>query len=213
MLKGKRVSIEDPSKLKPFYPSHRIIKDVPLLGGKYIYVGEDSFDLTQFYTSIWITGKVHRTEIRLNTIESIIEFVEFFKKVPKRVKEYLFSEQSVDEAWKILSFFYIFGVSLVGEEEAQVFQLFCQLNKTNKEIYEVYSKIELPLRVVISSLLTMISKSQSYRDYMGVVSSGYMKQLTIMNKTLRNVKRKFIRFWLSDQSELQFLNLLFELRK
>ena len=38
MLVGKKVKIDNPIRLKDFYPNYRVIRDIPVVRGNYIYV-------------------------------------------------------------------------------------------------------------------------------------------------------------------------------
>lgn len=210
MLKGKRVSIKDPLKLKLFYPKSQYITQTPILSGSYIYEGEN-FDLKKFPTSIWVTKR--RPDFDLNTPSVILLFISYAKKFPTSVVERIKEETEVEAMWaKIIEFLH-FGRLLGDQEEPSIYNLFRALGRSDKEIYNEYVKIKAPRQVVLSSILTMISKAQSYQEYQGTTSNSYLKQLRISSQVLRNVKAKFIEYCLSDKTELRFLKLLFDLKR
>lgn len=211
MLKKKRVFISDVHRLKVFYPSYRVVKGLPILLGEYIYVGEGHWDFDRFPRSIWVSKT--RSEVNLDKIENIVELLSGFKKLSISVRERFLASKDVDECWRKVAEFYYFGILQEEEVEEQVYKLFASLGSPNREIFDVYSKLKLPRPVVLSSLLTMVAKAQSYKDYQGSASSNYIRLLYQMNRALKDVKQKFVAYWLSDQSELQFLNLLFSLKR
>lgn len=211
MLKGKRVFISEVYRLKMFYPSFKIVKSIPILVDEYIYTGHQDWDFGRFPRSIWLTRA--RPEVNLDKIESVVELLASFRRVSNTLRDRLLEIKDLEEFWRRVAEFYYFGLVQEEEVEEQVFKLFSVLNASNREVFEVYSKIKIPRPVVISSLLTMLMKAQSYRDYQGQASSYYIKLLYTMNRALKDVKQKFVVYWLSDQSELQFLYLLFSLKR
>ena len=59
----------------------------------------------------------------------------------------------------------------------------------------------------------MLEKALNYQQYRGLVNVNYLKTLQSVGRLLKNVEDKFIKFYLSDQTELHFLNLLMELKR
>lgn len=210
MILGKRVQMSEPHRLRLFFPDYRMVKEIPILSGKYVFVG-DGWSFDRFPRSIWIVrGKA---DFYLDKVEGVVELLASFRRLTVGVKEKLSQVKDLDECWRRVAEYYYFGMSQEEEVEEKVFKLFTVLNASNKEILDVYSKLKLPRQVILSSLLTMISKSQSYKDYQGQASSNYLRLLYTMNRALKDVKQKFVAYWLSDQSELQFIHLLFSLKR
>lgn len=211
MLKRKKVFISDVHRLKVFYPTYRVVRGIPILTGDYIYVGDGPWDFDRFPRSIWVSRT--RPEVYLDKVENVVELLGGFKKLTVGVKERFLASKDLEECWRKVTEYYYFGILQEEEIEEQVYRLFAALSSPNKDIFEIYSKLKLPRPVVLSSLLTMVAKAQSYKDYQGSASSNYIRLLYQMNRSLKDVKQKFVSYWLSDQSELQFLNLLFSLKR
>jgi len=205
-LVGKKVRISDPSRLKLFYPNHKIVRELPVMDSSYIYVGGLRPDFDRYSDMIWVTyGAV---DVDLENKEVVLELAKF----SSQEREYLLS---CDEAvcWEAVRNKVVFGISPVIEKEESVFKLFLALTKSDKEIYQVYSSIDLPQPVILSSLLTMIEKAINYQQYRGLVNVNYLRTLENTGRVLKNVKDKLVKFYLSDRDEIQFINLLMGLKR
>jgi len=209
MLEGKTVNIDEFERLKIFYPLYRIVRRIPLIGGKYIYVGKEEVNLDHYTEMIWVRKN---GDIQLNTKESVVDFLGKMKKLSEKGKRSLM-EREDEDFWNAVSLFYNFGIIKVEEVEESVYKLFMTLSRTDKEIYREFRKISVPYKILVSSILSMLIKAKEFEEYRGVVSKGYAKTLQTANRMLKDVRRKAIRYWLSDQTELQFLYFLFSLRR
>lgn len=203
---GKRVRLLNPSQLKFLYPKHRIVKEFPVVDGAYIYVGNLKPDFDRYRNMIWVS--MGPSQIDLTDKKTILSLAKF----NKAELEYLLS---CDEefCWEVVKRKILFGISPVVEKEESIYKLFTALTKSDGEIYRIYKEIELPQPVVLSSLLTMLEKALNYQQYRGLVNVNYLKTLQSVGRLLKNVEDKFIKFYLSDQTELHFLNLLMELKR
>jgi len=210
-LIGKRVRIAEPHLIKTFYPNYRVVTDTPLFQGAYIYVSERLADFQRHSSMIWVSK--FSPEVDLDEPLQVIELLQSFKKTPKPVVEYLTAIQTTAELWEKVRSFYLFDLLPEIVVEKQVFDLFLSLNRSNREIYNTFKKLKVPHAVIASSIITMLVKSQNVREIMASISPGYLKVLSHMSQTLKDVPSKLLNYYLSDRSEAQFLNLLFELKR
>ena len=210
MLKGKSVWLGDPANLKVFYPKSLIFKEFPLIvPAQSIFITKIS-PFPKYPDSIWI----HRAcDFNLEDKETLKAVVNSFKKIPEKYA-FVF-DLSIEDIWKFTKEFLFLGTSITYsmENESNIYSLFRVLDKTNSKIYRAYSEINAPQNVILSSLLTMLTKMKNRNEFVGVVSAGYSKDLLRLSRTLKNIKVKWVNYILSPQQETDTLSLLFSLRK
>lgn len=180
---------------------------MPIISGSYIYLGDMKPPDNILRDMIWVVKG--SADFDLDDKKVLLDI----SKIPVKLKDRLELEDNIEEVWKKLSLYTKFGIYEEKEDEGRILDLFLSLNKSDSEIYRRWAEVKSPQAVVVSSLLTMILKAQSHKEYRGYVSPAYLKSLELMGRILKGVRNKFIRYYLSDRSELQFLHLLFSLKR
>lgn len=209
MIKGKKITTDFPALVKMFYPDYRIVKEVPLLPGNYLYLGDGFFDFDRMPTSIQISK---RSFFNLDTHENIIALLKYFKKVPQDLELYLKSIP-VPETLKVITSYYYFGIKPEFEEGGNTFILFSSLSKSTADIYKAYRKIDSHRNVILSAIFTMLLKAQSYNEFKSLVSKSYLKSLVNVSKSTSDIKQKALRYWMSRRLESDLISFLISLRR
>lgn len=207
MIEGKRVKIQEPHKLKLLLPYHRLVREIPIVPGKYIYISESPFDFERFPDSVWVS---RNAEIDLNNVKVLLQYV-IGEKAAEKMQDKLL-EMDGEEMWNVLILMKIFNLKKEQQQEEQIYKLFQALNKSNREIYRIYKKIRQPIKVILASLLTMLLKAKDYKE-LTMVSRGYLRQLASNSGMAKRAKPKLLMYWLSEREETDFIYLLFSLRK
>lgn len=211
MLKGKRVWVEDPQRLKIFYPDYHVLEDVPLFSnGKVIINGGTDSPLNVYTNSIWV---VRNAELNLENVETLKSLFNYFKTFPEKY-EFIWS-LSKDEIWKFIQEFFFLGYSISFSPETQgsVYELFKSLGSSDKDIYSAFVKVNMPIKVIASSILTMLLKMQNREEFQGIVNKYYMLDMSRLSKRLTDIRKKFLAYLDSEREESDLLNTFFMLRK
>lgn len=210
MLVGKKVKIDNPVRIRDFYSKYRVISDIPVQRGHYIYVSY-SGESIGMDAVIYVVKK--GWDVDLTDKKQIIEFLDSKRKLSKKDLDYFSEEKDLDVLWNKIRAYYHFGIVDKEEESKSVYNLFCALIKSDKEIFQAYNQVNAERELLFSSLLTMLIRSQSYRDYQGTINPYYLEQLKKTNQVLRNVKLKTMQYVESSRSEIDLLWYLFSLKR
>lgn len=213
MLIGKSVKIDNPHRLKDFYPSFRVVEGYPVMRGDYIVVTKKADPLTN---GRFIYVVKQDWDVDLDKPSAVVELLKQTKRLSKKDEEILLGEKDPKVFWRKVRMFFHFGV--LGEEEDQgsIYKLFCALPEPDREIYRAYKGVVVPIPVIFSSLLTMLLKAQSFKELQGSVNPYYLIQLKKINQSLKNVKQKTLVYMSMGRvgsSELNFLWYLFSLKR
>lgn len=211
MIEGKRVWIEDPDMLRIFYPKLLITDSIPLaVEGPLVIIGGRRNPFDFYPESIWVNRDA---EYNLEDPSTLRRVVDSFRTIPEKYSDIW--KRPKEEQWKFIREFIFLGrsISWVPEDEASVYSLFKALGTTSRAVFNSYIVLEQPDPVIISSLLTMLLKMQSRKDFVGVVSKIYMRDLTSLAKKLSGIRPKFMQYAFSPKDKTDLLHLLFSLKR
>lgn len=211
VLLGKRVWLENPSNLNIFYPQYQIVKEIPLaMDSGFILLGGRISPFDRYGKAIWVTKN---PEYNLENPKTIKFVLDDFRTVPAKY-DFVWT-MDIEDIWKFVREFMFLGtsISFSVDVQASIYELFKMLGSSNREIYQAYISLDYPDQVVLSSLLTMLAKVQQKEEFVGVVSKYYMRDMVKLARSLKSIKKKFIRFLMSEQEKTDVLDLLFSLKR
>lgn len=147
---------------------------------------------------------------KLDDRKIFLEFLEYSgRKMKDSVKQTLLLLDE-DEFWEQAKLIWIIGKSSYDliTEEGSVYKLFLIMFSDYEEAYDIYRKTGLPYKVVFSSLLTMMLKSQQTENL--VCSPGYKAALIKNSMFIQPYRKAVLNYIESIQSEVDFMQFLFE---
>lgn len=186
----------------PIY-SHKVFP--MLMPKKMIYVGVAKAEL---YGTIINFSYGNQRSLANKT--NVLSLLKKEKRMTER-QEKGFMEIDGDEFWELMKMFLTYPkfALTMGEETASVFDLFCNIFVSFKDTYRIYRETGLNYRVLFSSLLTMMLKTQGVEE--GIFSPGY-KKILLRNKVhMPKYKGAVMNYLDSPQKEIDFIEFLYHL--
>jgi hypothetical protein len=201
-LEGKRIQCSMIQLLSELYHEYRITYEIPIMTGKFILISDLYYSIGENIIQVCY-GNI---DYNLDSRATLLLVLENFKKLTIADKKYLekASEYQIRK-W------YHFGIKEQDIEQS-IFNLFKALTDSKHALIKEFYFIDLPVKVVFNSVITVLYKAQNYKD-MHIDNKRYVKLLSEINRSVFNVKQKAISFLESKQTGLDLLKFLLELRE
>lgn len=151
----------------------------------------------------------YKRGIKINSRDGIVKFLEEvrgFKEIEK-LKDF-----DDEEFWRIVKFLCFnkkFALSDL-EERGNLYPFYKEVFESFREAYVLYRSLGIPYGVVFSSLMTVMIKAQSVENE-SLYNIRYKTLLFNLKRFLIIYKKAVIKYLETNQSEMDFLNFMFEL--
>lgn len=172
-----------------------------------IVVSERSRD---FYPSKNVILVTRKSDVKLDSREGFLKFLrDRGVKITEEHEHQLMNMEEADfwalgKQMHVMHHFYAPEV----ERSASIFELFKSLFEDFSVVYRFYRKSGAPHKVVFSSLLTMMLKTQ--QTEIPGISAGYKKALMANKLYFSNFQRAVLNYLDTDMEDNDFVSLLLE---
>ena len=206
----KECCVEDKGILNFLFPQYDIVEDFipPFLFNKKVIVISSSFKTKKGYDIINIQKNSTKN---LNNFEIFKQFmiangIKFSKNFLEKI-DFL----PIDERWYLLkTYYYLKKFPNKITKKDSIYKLFEKLFQSFEESVQIYFNIDLDYKIILSSLITMMSKTTEI-DLISKRNKKYALLLKNNKLYLSDFKKSILNYFDSNRSKIDFLCFLYSL--